>query len=370
VVVNAVMDAGANAAKGSSPMANIELLRALCQVEGIPSREDLVRDLVANEMKSLVDELGVDALGNLIGIKRGSNGPRVMISAHMDEIGFLVKYIDESGFVRIQPVGGFDPRVLVAQRANVHTRAGEKLPALVQPGTKPIHLLQPGDPRDVKIEDVFLDLGLSADAVRENVAIGDMVTLNRETVVVGGNVASKALDDRVGLYVMLESIRKVGSHLADIFAVASTQEEVGLRGAGTAAFEVRPDIGIALDVTLAGDIPGAAPYATVTKLHGGAAIKIMDSSHLSNPRLVEHMRDIAEANGIPYQMEILPRGGTDAAAMQLSQAGAAAITISVPTRYLHSVNETASIADIDACVDLLTRFLEEAGTRAYGYTLP
>jgi putative aminopeptidase FrvX len=356
--------------EGIRCVANIELLRALCQVEGIPSREDLVRNVVAKEMKALVDELSVDPLGNLVGIKRGSKGPRVMISAHMDEIGFLVKYIDDGGFVRIQPVGGFDPRVLVAQRAKVHTRTGVTLAALVQPGTKPTHLLQPGDPRDVKIEDIFLDLGLPADAIRENVAIGDMVTLDRDTVVVGENVVSKALDDRVGLYVMLEAIRQVGRHVADIFTVASTQEEVGLRGAGTAAFGVRPDIGIALDVTLAGDIPGAAPDATVTKLHAGAAIKIMDSSHLSNPKLIEHMRDIAETNGIPYQMEILPRGGTDAAAMQLSQAGAAAITISVPTRYLHSVNETASIADIDACVTLLTRFLEEAGSRTYGYELP
>ncbi|MGI8484636.1 MAG: M42 family metallopeptidase [Thermomicrobiales bacterium] len=352
-------------------MANIELLRTLCQVEGIPSREDKVRDVVVTEMRRLVDEMSVDALGNLIGRKHcsGSGGLSVMISAHMDEIGFLVKFIDDSGFVRVQTVGGFDPRMLVAQRARVHTRNGEVLPALVQPASKPIHLLQPGDPRDVKIEDIFLDLGLSAEKVKEQVSIGDMVTMDRETIVIGDTVVSKALDDRVGIFVMLEALRKVGKHSVDIYAVASTQEEVGLRGAGTAAFGINPDIGIALDVTLAGDIPGAAPDATVTRLHHGAAIKIMDSSHLSDPKLVEHFRDIAEKNSISYQMEILPRGGTDAGAIQRVQSGCAAITLSIPTRYLHSVNETASITDIDACIELLARFLEEAGSRSYGYTI-
>ncbi|HWV23230.1 MAG TPA: M42 family metallopeptidase [Thermomicrobiales bacterium] len=348
-------------------MANIDLLRSLCQATGIPSREDKVRDVVVAELRPLVDELTSDALGNLIGRKNGTGGPTVMISAHMDEIGFLVKHIDDSGFIRFQPVGGFDPRVLVAQRALIHTRSGEVLPALVEPSSKPIHLLQPGDSRDTKIEDIFLDLGLPADTVKEKVAIGDMVTLDRETVIVGHTVASKALDDRVGVYVMLEAIRKVGAHAATIVAVASTQEEVGLRGAGTAAFAVNPDIGIALDVTMAGDIPGAAPENAVTRLHGGAAIKIMDSSHLSNPKLVGHLRDIAIEHSIPYQMEILPRGGTDAAALQRAQAGSAAVTISIPTRYLHSVNEMASLADIDACVDLLARFLEAAGSRSYNY---
>ncbi len=352
-------------------MANIELLRTLCQVEGIPSREDKVRDVVVAELRPLVDELSVDSLGNLIGHKRGSGSgaPSVMISAHMDEIGFLIKHIDDSGFVRLQTVGGFDPRMLVAQRARVHTRSGEVLSALVQPANKPIHLQQPGDPRDVKIEDIFLDLGLSADNVKAKVSVGDMVTLDRETIVVGDNVVSKALDDRVGIFVKPEALRKVGKHSVDIFAVAFTQEEVGLRGAGTAAFGVNPDIGVALDVTLAGDIPGAAADAIVTTLHHGVAIKIMDSSHLSDPKLVEHFRDIAEKNGIPFQMEILPRGGTDAGAIQRVQSGCAAITLSIPTRYLHSVNETASISDIDACIDLLARFLEEAGSRSYGYTI-
>ncbi len=290
-------------------MTNFDLLRRLCQVEGIASREDNVRDVVACELRSVVDELSVDSLGNLIGYKRGSSGPRLMISAHMDEIGFLVKYIDDNGFVRVQPVGGFDPRVLVAQRAKVHTRSGDVLPALIEPGSKPIHLLQPGDPRDAKLEDLFLDLGLAVDIVKEKVSLGDMVTIDRETIMLGNTVVSKALDDRVGAYVMLEALKKVGRHKADIFAVASTQEEVGIRGAETAAYGINPEIGIALDVTLAGDIPGAAPDATVTKLHHGAAIKIMDSSHLGNPKLVEHFRSVAEAHAIPYQVEILPRGG-------------------------------------------------------------
>lgn len=352
-------------------MVDIDLLRSILQAPGIPSREDAIRDVVAMQMKPLVDELSIDALGNLIGVRRGTgNGPRVMVAAHMDEIGFLVKHLDDRGFVRIQPVGGFDPRMLVAQRAIVHTRSGEKILALVQPGAKPIHLQQPGDAKELRIEDIFLDLGMLADDVRATIEIGDWVTMQSSTEVLGQTVTSKTLDDRLCVYIMLEALKRLEKHTADIYAVATTQEEVGLRGARSAAFAVDPDIGLALDVTIAGDIPGTPPEGAVTTLHGGVAIKLFDSSHISNPKLVRHLRDLAEEHTIAYQLEILPRGGTDAGAMQQVTNGAAAATLSVPTRYVHSVNETASLADIDATIDLLAAFLEAAGSRSYGYDLP
>lgn len=350
-------------------MVNIDLLRSIVQAPGIPGREDAVRSVVAEAMRPLVDELRVDALGNLIGKKTGSGGPSVMVSAHLDEIGFLVKYIDDHGFLRLQPVGGFDPRVLVAQRADIHTRSGDVIPALVQPAAKPIHVLNPGDPKDVKIEDIFLDTGLTPDAVRAAISIGDWVTLQSTTEILGGVVSSKALDDRVNVYIIIEALKRLGPHAADIYFVASTQEEVGLRGAGTAAFGIDPEIGIALDVTLAGDIPGFTPDSQVSKLHDGVAIKFFDSSHISNPMLNDHLREIAEEKGIPHQIEILSRGGTDAGAIQRVRAGVAVTTLSVPTRYLHTVNETASLADIDATIDLLVAFLETAGSRSYAYTI-
>jgi tetrahedral aminopeptidase len=272
--------------------------------------------------------------------------------------------------LRIQPVGGFDPRVLVAQRVRVHTRGEEGLPGVIHPGSKPIHLLQPGESKEPKIEDLFVDLGLPADTIRERVQLGDMITLRRDFEVFGDVVTSKALDDRLGLYVMLEAIRAAGDVVAEIIAVATTQEEIGLRGATTSAYGVEADIAIALDVTIAGDTPGIPADASVTKLRSGTAIKMFDSSHIPNPNLVQHLREIAQAEDIPHQLEILPRGGTDAAAFQKARAGISATTISIPTRYVHTVNEMASVTDIQASVDLLAAFLRVAGSRSYAYEIP
>ena len=348
---------------------NEGLLRELTQADGIPAHEDSVRDIVAHHMRPLVDELRIDALGNLIGRRRGAGGPRIAVAAHMDEIGFLVSHVDEKGFLRLQPVGGFDPRVLVAQRVRVHASSGEIFPGVLQPGVKPKHLLQ-GEPPSIQMHELFVDIGLPPDRIAGRVSVGDMVTIRRECEIMGDVVVSKAMDDRVGLYVMLEALRSAGRTDAEVVAVATTQEEVGLRGAMTSAHALEADVAIALDVTIAGDIPGIPTEAAVTRLRSGAAIKLFDSSHIPHPGLVRHLRDIAEARGIPVQLEVLPRGGTDAASFQRARAGIPATTISIPTRYVHTVNEMAAISDIQACVDLLAAFLQEAGQRSYAYSLP
>ena len=349
---------------------NLDLLRRLCETPGIAGREDRIRAVVIEELRPLVDELRVDAMGNVIATKRGSGGPRVMLAAHMDEIGFLVKHVDDNGFLRLQPVGGFDARVLVAQRVRVHGFDGNSYLGVLQPAAKPIHLLDPSEVKPVKLDELFVDIGLPVDRVKAAVEVGDMVTLDRTVEEVGDCVIAKALDDRASVYVMIEALRATQGATAEIVAVATTQEEVGLRGARTSAYAVEPDIGVALDITLANDIPGNPPELAVTRLGKGAAIKLMDSSHLSHPKLVRHFRDLAERHGIAYQLEILPRGGTDAGAMQSTRSGIPAITLSLPTRYVHTVNEMASRADFDGCVTLLARFLEEAGKRAYGYEQP
>lgn len=348
---------------------DLDLLRSLTQTPGIASREDKVRAVVATHLGPLVDDLSVDALGNLIGHRKGSGGPRIAIAAHIDEIGFLVRHVDDNGFLRVQRVGGFDPRVLVAQRVAVHTWAGVALPGVFQPASKPIHLMQPGDSKDLKLEDLFVDLGMAPDAVKDQVRIGDMVTLERDLIQAGDTVVSKALDDRLGVYVMIEAVRKATESIAEIFAIATTQEEIGLRGAHASAYSVEPDLAIALDVTIAADIPGGTPDAHVSKLGAGTAIKIIDSSQIANPMIVDHLRDLAEEHGIPYQMEILPFGGTDAGAFQTSRGGMPTATISIPTRYVHTVNEMAHVDDIQASVDLLAAFLNAAGARSYRYTL-
>ena len=347
---------------------NFELLKEICETPGVPSREDAIREVVKRELGPLVDTLSTDAMGSVIGYKKGTseNGPKIMIAAHIDEIGFLVKYIDDKGFIRLQPVGGFDARVLVAQRVWVHGFAGEKLLGALQPSAKPTHLLTPEERnKPVQIGDLFVDLGMTGEEVKAKVELGDMVTLARTAERVGGNIMSKTLDDRLCVFQMIEALRDLEPIASHIYAVATVQEEVGLRGAIPAAFALQPDIGIALDVTLAGDYPGGAEHESVTKLGAGTAIKIMDGSLICHPKLVRHFRDVAEASSIPYQMEVLPLGGTDAGGIQRSRGGVPSFTLSTPCRYVHTVNETASVSDIEAGIALLRAWLKEAHTRTY-----
>lgn len=347
---------------------DFDLLKRICETPGVPGREEAMRRLVAAELRGLVDEVTTDAMGNLIGVKRGSGGPRVMLAAHMDEIGFVVKHIDERGFLRIHPLGGWDPRTMMAQRVYVHGSQGSTLLGALMPAAKPIHMLSPEDAaRSPKIDEFFVDLGMPCDEVKQQIEIGDPVTMARTAELVGRNVLSKTLDARVAVYVMIAALRLLGEHQCDILAVATCQEEVGLRGATTSAYDLKPDVGIAIDVTLANDYPGGEEQNRVTELGKGAAIKIMDSSLLCNPKLVRHFRDVAERHAIPHQLEILQRGGTDAGAIQRSRSGVPSFTLSIPCRYVHSVNEMAAVSDIDAAATLLARYLEDAHTRSYGY---
>ncbi len=347
---------------------NFPLLKTLCETPGIANREDPIRERVRAEMAPLVDEISVDAMGNIIGRKKGRGGPTVMLAAHLDEIGFIVKAIDDRGFVRVHPVGGWDPRVMMAQRVHVHGFSGEVLLGALTAASKPIHLLTPEEQnKPLKVEDFYVDLGMPAERVKQVIEIGDMVTMARTAELIGDCVLSKTLDNRVGVFVMLEALRACGDHAVEILAVATTQEEVGLRGATTAAYALQPDVGIALDVTLASDLPGHPEHEQISRLGDGCAIKIMDSSLLCHPKLVRHFRDLAERHQIKHQLEIMTRGGTDAGGIQRSRGGVPSFTLSVPTRYVHTVNEMAHTSDIEAAVTLLARYLEDAHSRDYRY---
>lgn len=335
-----------------------ELFKKLVSTPGISGREERIRAVVTEELKDSVDEVSVDELGNLVGVRKGK-GPRIMLSAHMDSIGFLVSHIDDNGFLRISPVGGFDARTLVAQRVVVLGR--QDYVGLLSPVTKPIHLLEAEDSkRAAKIEELFIDLMMPADEVKENVSIGDPVSLLRSPVVTDHAVTAPYLDDRLGVYVLLAALRAAPTTQAELRPVLSVQEEVGLRGATTSAFGLQPDAGIALDVTIAGDLPGADKSEQVSALGEGAAIGLMDGSSISDPRLVNRFRQVAEDNDVKHQLEILPRGGTDAGGIQLSRAGVPVITISIPIRYVHTANEMALVSDIESTVDLVARFMEGA----------
>jgi putative aminopeptidase FrvX len=200
---------------------------------------------------------------------------------------------------------------------------------------------------------------MDADTVKEKVRIGDFVVMDRTLEKVGNDFMGKAMDDRIGVFVLYEALRALGDHTATVFAVATSQEEVGLRGAEASGSALEPTVVVALDVTLALDVPGGGNENTITELGKGVAIKIMDGYSISNPKLVEHLRTIAERENIPYQMEILPAGGTDAGGVQRLHGGIPAVTLSVPCRYVHTPNEMVSEADVEAAITLLARYLEE-----------
>lgn len=348
---------------------NIDLLRELTEAAGVSGFEDSIREIVRRELSPIAD-VSADSMGNLIALKRGSaksGAKKVMIAAHLDEIGFLVKFIDSSGFIRLQPLGGWDPRQMNSQRVQIQTPGGPLIGVLMY-GTKPAHLLTEAETKEgPKLDNFFVDLGLACDDVKAKIPLGSPVTMYRPFAQIGNLLTCKTMDDRVGVFVMIEAMKAVGQHAADIYGVATVQEEVGLRGATAAGGSIKPDVAIALDITLANDIPGVPDQDHVTKLGEGTAIKIMDSSLICHPKVVAHFKRIAEANGIKHQMEILPRGGTDAGGIQRLNGGVPAFTLSIPTRYVHTVNETVHPDDVQASIDLLARYLEDAHNGDYGY---
>ena len=326
------------------------LLKELSETPGVSGQEERIRSAVSNHLAPLVDELRVDTLGNLIGFKQGANPSigRVMLAAHMDEVGLIVTRLD-GGFLRFAPVGGVDMGALPAQEVTVHGRSD--LPGLI--ASRPPHVLSAEErEKPFTQEQLFVDVGLSADMLAESVAVGDFVSIRRSAERLGkGHATGKALDNRVSLVVLIEALRILGSrsHAWDIYAVVTVQEEIGLRGATTAAFQVAPDVGIALDVTYA-EQPGA-PAEESLPMGGGPAIGLGPNLH---PKLRALLVDAAERSEIPFTNEVLPgHSGTDAWAMQVSQSGIPTALISVPVRNMHTAAESVALKDIERSARLL-----------------
>jgi endoglucanase len=341
-------------------MINVALLKQICELPGAPGFEKKIRDFILSEVKDLVDELKVDNLGNVIAVRKGKRNPenkRVMVAAHMDEIGFIVTHIDENGFLRFHPLGGFDPKTLTAQRVLVH---GKKDLIGVM-GSKPIHVMTTEEKTKLpKLTDYFIDLGMDKAEVEKWVQVGDPITRERELVEMGNCVNCKSIDNRIAVFILLETLRELESPAYDVYATFTVQEEVGLRGAQVSAHHINPDFGIALDTTIAFDLPGAAAHEKITELGKGTAIKIMDASAICDYRMVQFMKETASKNGIPFQTEILTAGGTDTAGVQrMGKQGAIAGAISIPTRHLHQVIEMANKADVAGSIRLLRACLEE-----------
>jgi len=341
-----------------------ELLVSLTEERGVPGYEDRVRERVREAIGPHVDRLRSDAMGNLVGTVDGESDYDVVVAAHMDEIGFMVRHVDDEGFLELDALGGWDPRVLRAQRVTVHAEADD-LPGVI--GSVPPHTLEEADREAERaVEDVRVDLGLDADAVEERVSVGDLVTMDQSTERVGEFVTGKSLDNRVSVFAMLSAARRLSSPSANVHFAATTQEEVGLRGAEALGVDLDPDLVLAVDTTVANDVPGFEAGDRVTELGEGVAIKLKDSSVITNHKLHRRLRDVAETEGIDHQFEVLPSGGTDTGGLQRSGGATPAGAISVPTRYLHTPTESVHEDDVAAAVGLLVGFLEtEDGTHEY-----
>jgi len=346
-------------AERADPGFDFELLCELTEAGGPPGYEDRVREIVRRELDDLADTIRTDGMGNVVATIEG-NDHEILVGAHMDEIGFMVTHVTEAGFLEIDPLGGWDPVVLPAQHVTVHTRKGN-LPGVI--GSPPPHTREDGT--DPAIEDARVDLGLPGEAVRERVEPGDIVTMRRSTELLGDHVTGKALDDRVCLFAILEALERAEPD-ATVHAAATVQEEVGLRGARALGVDLDPDVAVALDVTVASDVPGVDAGKQVTALGEGTAIKLKDSSVITNPKVNRRLRSLAEERRIPHQIEVLPSGGTDTAGFQRAGGSVPTGAISVPTRYLHTVTESAHRDDVAATIDLLAAFLDtETGDRDY-----
>jgi len=339
-------------------MVDIKLLKNICETPGAPGFENRVRNLVFKEIENCVDDINIDNMGNVIALKKGKDDTKsVMIAAHMDEIGFIVTHINDKGFLKFHPLGGFDPKTLTSQRVIVH---GKKNLVGVM-GSKPIHVMTAEEKNRVpKIQDYYIDLGLEKSEVDKIVKVGDPVTRERGLIEMGDCINCKSLDNRISVFVLIEALKKIKTPDFNTYAVFTVQEEVGIRGAQVATQKIKPDFGFGLDTTIAYDVPGAAEHEKITSLGKGVAIKIMDASAICDTRMVQFMRKTANAHNIQWQNEILTAGGTDTASIQrMTPGGSIAGAFSIPTRHIHQVIEMVHKKDVQNCIDLLTYCLEE-----------
>ena len=325
-----------------------QLLKQLTETFGPSGYEENVRRIIQTEVKPLADEIKVDVLGNLIvrkkPTKQSKNPKKVMVAAHMDEIGLMVSHVDEKGFVHFSPIGGVFRRYVPGGRVRF---LNGTVGVLGYDNLSNVNELP-------TLDKVYIDVGATSKKDCP-VKVGDVAAFDRPFVDMGNRLVAKSMDDRVGVLVAIEALRALKSTPNDVYFVFTTQEEVGVRGATTSAYGVDPDVGIALDVTPSGDAPESLKMEMM--LGKGACIKIKDAGALSDPRVVQWMIQTAEKNKIPYQREVLLLGGTDARAIQLTRGGVPAGCISIPVRYVHSPSEMVDTSDVQNSVKLLTALL-------------
>jgi endoglucanase len=323
-----------------------DLIKKLTEAYGPSGHEEEIRETIRAEVEPLADEVRVDALGNLIATKKGGGGGRrVMLAAHMDEIGLIISYVDKKGFLRAQPIGGLDLATLAGGRV------------IFADGT--IGVVAAEDRTDFRknpeMAKLYVDIGASSREEAQD-RLGQAAGFVRPFADLGRRIVAKALDDRIGCAVLVEVLRRLEDTPHEVYAVFSVQEEIGLRGARTGAYGLDPEVGIALDITVAADTPEAPKLAM--KLGDGPCIKVMDSGMITHPGVKNLLIETAEAQGIPYQLEVLDRGTTDAAAIQLAHSGVPAGCISIACRHFHTPSEMVDMEDVENTIGLLVAMLE------------
>ncbi len=344
---------------------SISLLKVLSETHGPPGREDDIRKVIINYIRNLVDNISVDPLGNVIALKKGGE-LKVMVAAHMDEVALITSFIEDNGFIRFSPMGGIDPRILLSRRVVIHTK-DKKLNGII--GVKPKHLLTEEDLKKVpQINQMYIDIGATNKTEVEalGVRIGDPITFNEPFVqLTESRIMGKALDDRAGV----AAIIKVLEVLKDVqlpytlYAVFTTQEEVGLRGATSATYTIDPDIAFVIETTTAADTPENAPSEYITMLGKGPAIRVMDATMITQGKILEFMINIANTMKIPYQLQVTLRGGTDAGAIHISRGGVPTGVVSIPARYLHTPSLLMDLGDFENTVKLMSEILKNVRSK-------
>ena len=335
---------------------NFPLLQTLSEAHGAPGFEFRIRALIKKEIEKHVDEMKVDTMGNLIAIKKGKQRKKVMIAAHMDEIAFMVTHIDDNGFIRFCTLGGFDPKTLTSKRVVVHGK--KDIPGVM--GCKPIHVMSPEERKaPAELKNYFIDMGLPKKEIEKHIKVGDWITWDQPCREMGDSICGKSMDNRVSVYILIETLKRLKNPDYDFYAVFSVQEEVGTRGANVAVHEIQPDFGMALDVTIACDIPGMPKHEQCTQFGNGVSIKAMDAGSISDYRLVDFLIQTAEKQKLKYQVDAMKAGGTDTRSIQLmTMGGCISGCISIPCRNIHQVVEMVHKKDVEATIQLVTAFLE------------
>ncbi|MBM7660595.1 endoglucanase [Bacillus mesophilus] len=341
----------------------LTMLKDLTDAKGIPGNEREPRDVMKRYIEPFADEVTTDGLGSLIAKKVGdANGPKIMVAGHLDEVGFMITQIDDKGFLRFQTVGGWWSQVMLAQRVTIVTRKGDVTGII---GSKPPHILSPeARKKPVEIKDMFIDIGASSreEAMEFGVRPGDQVVPFFEFTVMNNEkmLLAKAWDNRIGCAIAIDVLKnlKGESHPNIVYGVGTVQEEVGLRGAKTAAQTIQPDIGFGVDVGIAGDTPGVSEKEALSKMGKGPQIILYDASMVSHKGLRDFVTDTADELGIPYQFESIAGGGTDAGAVHMTANGVPSLAITVATRYIHSHAAMLHRDDYEHAVKLITEVIK------------